>query len=72
MPLMMLILRLSCSLLSDLAPRHANSGSIMGAFSAMRAFFNELVEFMDSEAYDGYDDQGKSSSSTFVFFWIMP
>ncbi|ORX33801.1 hypothetical protein BD324DRAFT_200174 [Kockovaella imperatae] len=41
----------------ELAPRHANSGTVIGRLSDMRAFYAGLWGFMNSDRYDGYDDQ---------------
>ncbi|ORX41216.1 hypothetical protein BD324DRAFT_613666 [Kockovaella imperatae] len=39
-------------------PRHVNSGTVIGKLSKMRTFYNELWDFMLSDTYEGWDDQG--------------
>ena len=41
------------------APRHANSGTVVGRAKEMQEFYAGLWEFMNSDRYDGYDDQGE-------------
>ncbi|ORX40008.1 hypothetical protein BD324DRAFT_615920 [Kockovaella imperatae] len=42
----------------ELLPKHANSGTIIGRLHKMREFYNNLTQYMESEEYYWYDDQG--------------